>query len=82
MIHSHWGGTAALFNSAWIDDSMPGGRAIVNLICKNVKTFASDPAVWEDYIVDEPSKHRTSFWSAESSRHFNRAGRLRGREAV
>ncbi len=46
-----------LFNSAWIDDSVPGGRANTELICKNASEFWDHPGLWGYYLVDEPSKH-------------------------
>lgn len=48
-----------LFNSAWIDDSVYGGRANTALICKNVNEVKQSPGLFGYYIVDEPSKHPT-----------------------
>lgn len=48
-----------LFNSAWIDDSVYGGRANTDLICKNVSEVKNSPALFGYYVVDEPSKHPT-----------------------
>ena len=47
-----------LFNSAWVDDSVTGGRANTALICKNLERVKGSAGLWGYYVVDEPSKHQ------------------------
>lgn len=46
-----------LFNSAWIDDSVAGGRVNTALVCQNVNAVKNHPALWGYYVIDEPSRH-------------------------
>jgi hypothetical protein len=67
-----------LFNSAWVDDSVAGGRANTGQICKNVNRVKDQPGLWGYYVIDEPSKHRYPWGGAnptsvETMREVNRA---------
>ncbi len=46
-----------LFNSAWVDDTVAGGRVNATQVCRDIGTVKDHPALWGYYLIDEPSRH-------------------------